>query len=269
MKPARLIVLAIAVVAGGLAFMMMRRSRAPEPAMTEASAQIETVDVLVANRDIPLGRSLSAEDISWKSWPKGSISGQIVTRESAPDALTKTVGGMARVTMVEGEPIRMSKIVFGDGKGFLATVIHPGMRAFAIPVAEAGGAGGFILPNDYVDVILTRPVPQTRQTLQLGMTHQSSTVLRNVRVLAIDQNADDRGRDRSLLAKTATLELTPEQSETLALSRALGTLSLTLIGLADAKENATESGELMRTAHEENRLNVYKFGSNRSTGVSP
>ncbi len=267
MKSARLIVLAVALGAGVLAFTMMKRTRAPEAVVTDTRAPIETVDVLVTARDVGLGKALTADDLTWRAWPKGNVPPQVITRDAQPDAMAKMVGGMARISLLEGEPVRTSRLVFGDGRGFMATIIHPGMRAIAIPVAEASGAGGFILPNDYVDVILTRRL-EGRSTRQMGgLTHQSSTVLRNVRVLAIDQNADDRGRDRAYVGRTATLELSPDQAETLALSKELGTLSLTLIGLADVRENATEGG--IRTARDENRLSVLKFGIERSGGGMP
>ncbi len=141
-------------------------------------------------------------------------------------------GTVVRSPIVTGEPITASKIVRSDAAGFMAATLTPGMRAISIPVSVASLAGGFILPNDRVDLMLTSQVSGD------GKRFRATTFLHNVRVLAIDQafsdakNANQNQKPVSDV-KTATLELTPAQAERVARAQASGTLSLSLRPLAD------------------------------------
>jgi pilus assembly protein CpaB len=135
-------------------------------------------------------------------------------------------GAVARSPFIVGEPIREQKLIKADGSGFMSAILPAGMRAISTEISAETGAGGFILPNDFVDVLLTRA--QNDQFV-------SETVLRNVRVLAIDQTIEEKDGQKVVVGKTATLELSPRQAETLALSRRRGSLSLALRSLADAR----------------------------------
>ena len=144
-----------------------------------------------------------------------------------------SAGAIARAPFVAGEPIREAKLIKANGSGYMAAVLDKGMRAVSTEISPETGAGGFILPNDRVDVILSR---RDREAEKAGAaeTQVSETILSNIRVLAIDQTLGEKDGQKVVIGKTATLELTPRQAETLALSRQLGTLSLALRSLADA-----------------------------------
>ncbi|MFL6799616.1 MAG: Flp pilus assembly protein CpaB [Xanthobacteraceae bacterium] len=237
MKPARIIVLVIAVVAGGIAALLAGRSDAPPPALTPV-AQLETTDVLIAANDIGLGNRVSAEDLRWQTWPASGAGANFVRKSERPDAINQLAGSIARAPFSAGEPIREAKLVKANGSGYLAAILPAGMRAISVEISPETGAGGFILPNDHVDVILSRRDKLAEK--QMGVeTHVSQVILSNVRVLAIDQAVEEKNGQRVVVGKTATLELSPRQAEMLAVSRQQGTLSLALRSLVDfdKKEN--------------------------------
>lgn len=221
MKAARLVVLGVALLAGGAAY-MLSRAPAPAPVKVVQPPPAETVDVLVAKTDIDVGRAVSPENLAWQPWPVKAAGPLYIKRADRPDAIEDMNGAVARGSFVAGEPIREQKLVKAGGAGFLSAILPAGMRAVSTSISAETGAGGFILPNDYVDVILTRE-------------GSSETVLRNVRVLAIDQTIEEKDGQRVVVGRTATLELTPRQSEMLTLSNSRGKLSLALRSLADAR----------------------------------
>lgn len=232
MNIARIAVLAVALVAGGLAFMLSRgESPAPVKVVQPPS---DTVEVLVAKTDIGVGRSVSPENLAWQAWPTKAAGPLYIKKSARPDAIEKMKGAVARSNFVAGEPIREQKLIMAGGSGFMSAILPAGMRAVSTEISAESGAGGFILPNDYVDVILTRE--QADQFV-------SETVLRNVRVLAVDQTIEEKDGVKTVVGKTATLELSPRQAETLALSRRRGPLSLALRSLADAKPTGAEGGD--------------------------
>ncbi len=254
MKVARIVVLGVAIAAGGVAALLAGRSEKPD-VKPEASVKVETVDVLVARSDIPMGQALSPGDIQWQSWPASSTSGNFITRNNNPQAIENLSGQIVRTPFVAGEPIREAKLVNAKGSGFMAAILPSGMRAIATQISPETGAGGFILPNDRVDVILTR-----RDKDATGAeTRVSETVLTNIRVLAIDQNVEEKNGQKVVVGKTATLELSPRQSETLAVSQQLGTLSLALRRITDAsgKEPVTEEDE---GTGRRRSVNIVRFG---------
>jgi pilus assembly protein CpaB len=226
MKPARLVVLAIALVAGVTAFLLSRGGPPPAPVKVVMPAQSETVDVLVAKTDIDVGRAVAIENLAWQPWPVKAAGPLYIKRTDRPNALEEMKGAVARGPFVAGEPIREQKLVKANGAGFMSAILPAGMRAVSTEISAETGAGGFILPNDYVDVILTR---------EENSSFVSETILRNVRVLAIDQTIQEKDGQKSAVGRTATLELSPRQTELLALSRRGGALSLALRSLADAR----------------------------------
>lgn len=231
MKAARIVVLMIAVGAGGLAFMLSRGRSTAVP--TPASTSMPTVGVLVAHRDIGVGQNLVADDLAWESWPKSTASDVMIRQSDRPDAIVELKGAVARGTFVAGEPIREQKLIKAGGSGFMSAILPSGMRAVSTEVQEDKRAGGFILPNDRVDVLLTRRDPEAqKRSVEAFMTE---TILTNVRVLAIGQTIEDKEGQRSVAGKAAaTLELSPQQAETLAQAGEAGTLSLSLRSLSDS-----------------------------------
>ena len=233
MKAARIVVLGVAVVAGGLAALMAgRQAEVQPPPAPEPVAKLDTTEVLVAKSDIGLGQSVSASDVQWQIWPVAAAGPYFIQRNNKPNAIEEFSGSIARAPMVAGEPIREAKLIKANGSGFMAAILPSGMRAVSTEISPETGAGGFILPNDHVDVLLSR-----REREASGQENfVSETILSNIRVLAIDQNVEEKNGQRVVVGKTATLELNPRQAETLALSRQLGTLSLALRSIADGSK---------------------------------
>ena len=183
-----------------------------------------TSQVLVANRDIPTGRVLGPEDLRWQAWPEDSVSENFYTEGEDVDAIETLTGSASRLVIVEGEPITSNKIVDLNGTGVLAALLRPGMRAISIPISEITGAGGFILPGDFVDILLTRQVlieeidEETGEVERSAKLNQTDTIMKTVRVLAIDQQLNESVNAASV-GNSATMELTPEQAELITLTR--------------------------------------------------
>ena len=227
MKTARIVVLAIAIAAGGVAAYLASGSDktvAPEP-----TAQLPTVDVLVAKSDIGLGQSVGPDDVQWQTWPAATASSNFIRRSERPDVTAQLAGTIARSPFIAGEPIRDPKLVKTNGSGFMAAVLPTGMRAVSTEISPETGAGGFILPNDRVDVLLSRHEKSADRDIVM-----SEVILSNIRVLAIDQAPREKDGQNSVVGKTATLELKPGQAEALARARQTGTISLALRSLVDA-----------------------------------
>jgi pilus assembly protein CpaB len=249
-------VLAIAIGAGGIAAMLAGKSEKPPEVPKPEVAQVETVDVLVAKGDIPMGTTLSAGDVQWQAWPATTAAGNFIRRNNRPQAVEDLTGQVARVPFVAGEPIREAKLVNAKGSGFMAAILPSGMRAVSTQISPENGAGGFILPNDRVDVILTRRDPNAEKSGG-GEARTSETVLTNIRVLAIDQNIEEKNGQKVVVGKTATLELSPSQAETLVLSQQVGSLSLALRSVTDASKTNEPVEE---NSGKKNAVNVIRFG---------
>src|SRR6266567_2686373 len=219
MNTARIVVLTIAVGAGGIAAYLASGSDKPLPT-PEPVAQMQTVDVLVAKADIGLGQSVKPEDMHWQTWPAATASSSFIRRSDRPEAAKEVVGSIARAPFIAGEPIRDQKLIKANGSGFMAAILPGGMRAISTDISPETGAGGFILPNDRVDVILSKR-DKSRDGASDAVT--SEIILSNVRVLAIDQAPKENDGQNTVVGKTVTLELKPEQAETLARSRQSGT----------------------------------------------
>jgi pilus assembly protein CpaB len=258
MKTARIVVLAIAISAGGVAAYLASGSDSKPPA-TEPTAQLQTVDVLVAKSDIGLGQSVTGDDVQWQTWPAATASTSFIRRNERPDATKEIVGSIARSPFIVGEPIREPKLVKATGSGFMAAILPTGMRAVSTEVSPETGAGGFILPNDRVDVILSKR--EKNPDRNAGDIVNSQVILGNIRVLAIDQTIEEKNGQKVVVGKTATLELKPKQSEALARARQSGTLSLALRSLTDSNEPLTAPRE---EGSSENIVNVFR-GEERET----
>lgn len=255
MKPARIIVLVIALAAGGVAAMLASGSdsKPPEP---EKAAKVEMADVLVARTAINVGQTISPAELKWQPWPLSAAAPTFIRKPAMPNAIERLAGAIARYAFVAEEPINEAKLITAKGSGFMAAILPSGKRAISTQISAETSAGGFILPNDHVDVILTR-----REKTAGGETFLSETILRNIRVLAIDQTIGEKDGQKVVIGRTATLELTPGQAETLALSRQQGTLSLALRSLADVKDTGD--------ADDGNRrgVNLLRYGVRSTTTV--
>jgi pilus assembly protein CpaB len=262
MKPARIAVLGAAILAGAAAFMLLQNPSAP-PAPVEIAAgpSIKTTEVLVAAVDVPMGQTLKVADLRWQSWPDDGLPAGYVRRSDSASALQETAGSIVRSDFLSGEPIRREKLIKADGGGFMSAILPSGMRALAINIDTRGStsAGGFILPNDRVDVIRTFRDEESARSG--GESTLSETVLSNIRVLAIGQNIQERNGEKVVTGETATLELSPQQVETIALAQKVGQLSLSLRSLADAKQTA----EAPLPEKAESGLTVVRYGVSKQT----
>lgn len=254
MKAARLVVLVIALGAGGVAAMLAGRTH-KEPDARPVAAKPDTVDVLVAKSDIGLGQAVTAGEMHWQPWPASAATSNFIRRSDRPDALQKLSGEIARAPFVAGEPIREAKLVDAHGSGYMAAILPSGMRAVSTQISPETGAGGFILPNDRVDVILTK---RDADKTGGGDGQSSETILTNVRVLAIDQNIAEKNGQRVVVGKTATLELSPSQAETLTMGQRQGTLALALRSIADA--SSTDKPDADTKTRSRGTVNVIRFG---------
>ena len=232
MKTARLAVLAVALAAGGGAAYLMMGSK-PEPAPVRIlppppSKPVEAV--LVAAHDLSFGNIVASGDVRWQPWPTGEAPVGTIAQSREPNALTDVQGKVVGGSFSAGEPLLADQLKKGN---FMSAVLPSGMRAVAIDLADQGktAAGGFILPNDRVDVIRTFR-PDDAPT-----TFASETILTNIRVLAIGQSVQEKSNERSVIGGTATLEMTADQAEKVILAQRTGQLTLSLRSMSDAAKD--------------------------------
>jgi pilus assembly protein CpaB len=231
MNTRRLIVLLLAAVAAGGAALAMRSFLGGGVEKVQASVApkpVAMVEVLIAARDIAPGQKIDVGMVQWQRWPKDNVGGNVISGGGDLNALV--AGRVARTPIVKGEPLSEIKIIKSDAAGFMAASLRPGMRAVSIAVTIASIAGGFIQPNDHVDVLLTRNGGGS-DAVSVGL------VLTDVRVLAIDQSAQAKDDKPLADARTATLELTPDETQSLAKAQAMGTLSLALRPIAGGEKS--------------------------------
>ena len=262
MNRARIVVLTIALGAGGVAAYLASGSDSKPPPPAEPVAQLQTVDVLVAKSDISLGQTVTPNEMSWQTWPAAAASSSFIRRSDRSEAIKEITGSIARSPFIAGEPIREPKLIKANGSGFMAAILPQGMRAISTEISPETGAGGFILPNDRVDVILTRREknPDPKATGDLVVP---KIILSNIRVLAIDQAPKEKDGQNSVIGKTVTLELKPEQVTLLAAARQAGTLSLALRSIADVNQTEIAADERPR----QRGVNVVRYGVPSSTAT--
>jgi pilus assembly protein CpaB len=224
---ARIGVLVLAVVAAGIAALLARglMSSGPEEPVAEKVIEEPTTEVLVSASNLQLGEKVRSSDLRWQRWPDAALNPAYITRAQQPGAVEEYSNSVARMGILSGEPVTAEKLVNLSGAGFMSALIEPGMRAIAIEITTKTSAGGFILPNDRVDIV---------------DVDKGQTILRNIRVLAIDQRFNDSG-EQVAVGRTATLELTPAQVELVSMASAEGSLALSLRGMS---EQEMAGGEL-------------------------
>jgi pilus assembly protein CpaB len=225
------------LVAGGAFIWMRSQSANPQvaPPVASAEAKIETVNVLVAKRDMVVGERILPSSLGWEAYTLSSAAAPgFFLQSKNPNAIGEVSNGIVRQAMVKGEPVLASKIVDVDAKtATMAALLTPGMRAASFPISAETAVAGFVLPNDRVDIILTREV-QFSSNGQSESKIVSAAILENVRVLAIDQAVTVDRDKTSLPGVVATVELSSTDAEKLRLALKLGDLSLLLRGYADA-----------------------------------
>lgn len=260
MNTARIVVLVIALGAGGVAAYLASGFDNKPAAVLPLAEKLPTVEVLVAKNDIQLGQAVKPEDLQWQTWPAATASSAFIRRDNRPEAQTQIAGSIARVPLMQGEPIREQKLVKAEGSGFMAAILPSGMRAVSTEISAETGAGGFILPNDRVDIVLTRRLknPDTNGPTGGNDLILSEVILTNIRVLAIDQAPKEKDGQNAVVGKTVTLELKPDQVATLSAARQGGTLTLALRSIVDA--NAIDLKLDDQTAKRSGGVNVIRYG---------
>jgi pilus assembly protein CpaB len=296
MNPARIIVICVAAVAAiGLALAvraMGSPSNAPTAVATAAAVPARPMaKVLVAAKDLQPGQRLTESDMAWKEWPADEVNPAFITDGSVPlpsvvteePSAARPEGAVASVTRVAanlaagnsksdyagsvvrepilaGEPIVSRKIVRAGDSGYMAAYLVPGMRAMAIRVTVETAAGGFILPGDRVDVLLTRETTLSNMGAQESDRSKfaSSTVMQNIKVLAIDQSTRADDDEQAVVGATATLEVGPRDAEALALAKSEGELSLVLRSYADT---GGPSGRAAPVTRQASAIRIYRGGA--------
>ena len=238
-RASRLLLVAVAILAGGLAA-WLALGRQPEPAPApvvqvapEPPPPAPTLEVLVARQSIPVGTRLSADLLEWQKWPEETVRTEYITSAAAPEAVTEFGDTVARSEIIAGEPIRREKLGQA-GSGYLSAILQPGMRAVSVAIGARSASGGFIMPNDRVDVVLT-------SSSEKGQV--SRTILSDVRVLAINARLGNTSAQDSAPTPEegmfsnealATLELNPAQAELIINATSGGSLSLVLRPISDS-----------------------------------
>ena len=278
MKLSRVAVLGVAAAAGLIAMVLALNltGSAPAPAPAPvAEVDLNNVPVLVATRDVSMGTPIQSGDVAWRKWPKDSISGQFITG-GAQDSVAAVVGAVARAGFYAGEPINEAKLIRTD-RGFMSAILPQGKRAVAIKIAADTSAGGFILPNDHVDVIMTRHVTDAANTGQSEF--RTETILNNVRVLAIDQTIEKAPKKEgdtagdTVIGQTATLELTPQQAQIVTVAQQMSDrLNLALRSVTDSASQPSDASSdavhLIGGANGEGTVTVVRNGvAKQVTGI--
>jgi len=184
-------------------------------------------EVLVANANLQPGHALLADQVRWQRWPSASVDSSFITKKSVASIQAAVKGTVVRLPLMAGQPVATTAIVHGNAAGFMSAMLMPDMRAISINIGADSGAGGFILPNDHVDVILARKLEGNPPRVV------AKTILTDVRVLAVDQTFKQDKDTKTVIGKTATLELTPAQAQSMAAAANMGSISLSLRPLAD------------------------------------
>ena len=249
MSPMRLIILLIAAVSAVAAAVVVRNlsqsSATPiRPALPSAPAQVTEVietpqtPVLVMVHDVSIGQLLGPDDFEGRDWPDTTINPNYFTQDISPTAIEDLTGSVVRTSMVEQEPVLPHKIVRKGETGYMAALLTPGKRAVSVEISADKASGGFILPGDRVDVYVTYDVELVDDaTGEMNLRPNTTTILENVRVLAIDQmfRSDESGQ--YAIGSTATVELEPNKARLLVMADRIGEVSLALRSLRDAEKD--------------------------------
>ena len=300
MSPVRLLIVLIAAISAiGLAVVLQKALGGKTAAPAAQAATSKTVEkpmtqVLVAKRDLPIGTRLVAADVTWVAWPSDAINGAFITNGATPakpdgkvqaakaavaatadqmiggvDPAKAIEGAIVRDPILNGEPITPRKIVRGGEGGYLSVVLTPGKRAMSVSVTSDTAVGGFILPGDRVDVLVTHDAQVNASGAGGSLNGKiitAETVLQNIRVLALDQSTVADKDAKSIVAATATLEVGPVEAEALTRAKAGGPVTLALRAYTDL---GGPSGMTRPMAADDATVRINRGGTTTSEAVRP
>ena len=258
MNTKRIIVLGLALVAASAAALLARGlmgGGTPKVEARIAPPPVAMSEVLVAVSNIQPGLALTPDMVKWQSWPASAVDSSFITHAAASSIDAAVKGTVVRVPLYAGQPINNMALVHGDAAGFMAAQLQPGMRAVSITISVDSGAGGFVLPNDRVDLMLTLKSNDNPPRVRV------KTILSDVRVLAVDQVFKEEKDTKTVVGKTATLELSPAQAELVAAAQSAGMLSLSLRGLGD---NTVVASTAKPVNSDDGPVSVIRYGVMKS-----
>ena len=285
------VVILVVAAAAAIGLMLIVRSIAGHhapPAQVVATAPARPMtNVLVAHRDLATGTRIASGDVVWQPWPADALNPAFITdgHSAQPEAtgavatmartaatavssagpMEAVYGAIVRVPILVNEPIVQNKLVRSGQGGFMAVVLHPGMRAVAIPIGVSTAAGGFILPGDHVDVLQAK---QAGDGPNAGHGYTAQTLLQNLIVLAIDQSSEPPKGAQSMVGAVATIEVPAGDTEIVARAKAQGEVVLALRSYADA---GGASGRAMaaRQAAATGEVHIWRGGVMTDAMVTP
>jgi pilus assembly protein CpaB len=263
MNTKRLIVLGFAGIMAIVAALLARglMGGGTPNVQAKVAPQMPMSDVLVTNNALQPGQALAADLVHWQKWPTSSVDSTFITREAGGSIDNVVKGAVVRTPLAAGQPITNVAIVHGNAVGMMAAMLNPGMRAISIPINTDSGAGGFILPNDRIDLILIRKGEANRIS--------STTLLTDVRVLAVDQTFKQDKDTKTVIGKTVTLEVTPPQAEQVAKAQSQGMLSLSLRPLVSSDTVASNVPAAGRSTDQDGGapVSIIRYGVSRDSTV--
>lgn len=261
----RLLIFTFAVACGLLAaYLSFSKSTVPAmSAVASPSEPLPVVNVLVSSTSIPRGSVLDEGSFQWQEWPEAALSEGLVTFQTNPEVVNELSGKMVRNDIGKGEPIRLDKIVNGDDN-YLASLLSDGMRAVTVVISASHSGGGFLSPDDRVDVVHTKSRPDRSG----AVSGKSRTLLRNVRILKIG-TPDVQGSPSFGKSKTATLEVLPEQVELLSAAESTGSISLALRPMSELGSDPMPAPVTVGAENVRSRSMIKIIGSGEVSYVEP
>jgi pilus assembly protein CpaB len=270
----QIIILAVALIAALGALVLVRatsasgqRIAAPQQAPANTGPM-----VLIATQDLEPGMAAQAASLGWSAWPTENVNPAFIQQTAQPQALETFTGAIAREKILQGEPILPGRLVKAGDQGFFAAILTPGFRAVAVPITRETAVAGFLMPNDRVDIVLSRKVESQDRGGEGEV--RSDIVLEFVRVLSVGETYKSESNSegpRPIDGSVATLELSPRDVETLAMARKLGDIQLVLRGIepsgqAIAAASARRNGRALQQTSDTVGVRVHAFGELNNKG---
>ena len=261
------VLIGVALIIAGVTAMLARNLVGTSQNAGETQVVTQVVDsrmkILVAAIDMPVGHFVKAEDMIWQSWPDETVHDRYIQEDSEITA-ESLIGAVSVSSISAGAPILDNRLVKPGNRGFMSAVLPTGMRAISVRITATSGNAGFVFPGDRVDILLTHEVDIKSSGRKKARV--SETILRDVRVLAINQSTDNPTHTPSI-GKTATLEVTPKDAEKIALIRRMGELSLILrsLGTVDG-ENSQQAAANIQTVTWDSDVSKQLNGAGGKSG---